>query len=78
MVAMAIPDICKLNQNEADSELILSPSELMSDRGVSVTSKLWIRLLVTSGVSVTSNLWIGLLRRKPNSCCSHLQEWPEK
>ena len=56
MVAMAIPDLCKLNQNEADSELILSPSELMSGRGV----------------SVTSNLWIGLLRRKSNSCCSAL------
>jgi len=38
-----LPDLCKLNQNKADSEFILSPSELMSGRGVSLTSKLWIR-----------------------------------
>jgi len=38
-----LPDLCKLNQNKADSEFILSHSELMSGRGVSVTSKLWIR-----------------------------------
>jgi len=62
-----LPDLCQLNQNEADSEFILSPSEFMSGRGV---SKLWIRLLVTSGVSVTSKLWIRLLRRKSTSCCS--------
>ena len=75
-----LPDLCKLNQNEADSEFILSPSELMSGRGVSVTSKLWIRLLVSSGVSVTSNLWIRLLRRKSNSCCSALagMAWKSK
>jgi len=39
------PDLCELNQNEADCEFILSPSELMSGRGVSVGSKLWIWLL---------------------------------
>jgi len=58
-------------------EFILSPSELMSGRGVSVTSKLWIRLLVTSGVSVTSKFWIGLLRSQL-AVVLHLQEWPEK
>ena len=72
-----LPDLCKLNQNEADCEFILSPSELMFGRGVSVGSKLWIRLLVSSGVSVTSKLWIRLLRSQL-AVVLHWEEWPEK
>jgi len=46
------PDLCKLNQNEADCEFILSPSELMSGRGVSVGSKVRIRLLRRSQLAI--------------------------